>query len=164
MVGPMERISRSVARVEEALRAKGIEARVQEMPSSTRTARDAADAVGCEVGQIAKSLVFVTDEGQVLVAVTSGSNRVDLARLSERVGAPVQMADPDTVRAATGYAIGGVPPLGLETEVPIYIDRDLMEYEAVWAAAGTPRSVFRITPRELVEATGGAIAAFTEEG
>ena len=134
------------------------------MPGSTRTAHDAADAVGCEVGQICKSLVFVSDAGQVVLAVTSGSNRADAALLAELVGAPVQMADPETVRAATGYAIGGVAPVGLETDVPVFIDGDLMAYEEVWAAAGTPRSVFPIAPDDLVRATGGTVASFVREG
>ena len=150
--------------MEEALHTHGIEALVREMPRSTRTAQDAADAVGCTVGQICKSLVLASDAGQVVLAVTSGSNRADLARLAELVGAPVQMADPDTVRAATGYAIGGVAPVGLEPDVPVWMDEDLLQYDVVWAAAGTPRSVFEIAPDVLARITGATVASFAREG
>lgn len=151
---------RSTNRVREALEAHGIETRVSEMPGSTRTAEDAAAAVGCAVGQIAKSLVFATESGKPVLAVTSGSNRVDPSKLAAHVGEPVEMAAPELVRRTTGYAIGGVPPVGLETDIAIYIDRDLLAYDEIWAAAGTPRSVFRISPGELIAVTGGDVVAF----
>lgn len=159
----MDKRSRSIRRVEEALKRHGIDTVVEEMPGSTRTAQDAAAAVGCTVGQIAKSLVFVSDAGQVVLAVTSGSNRVDPVKLAEHVDAPVRMADPDTVRDATGFAIGGVPPVGLETDVPVFVDEDLLAFDAVWAAAGTPRAVFRVTPSQLVAATGGRVVDVAED-
>ncbi|HET9782269.1 MAG TPA: YbaK/EbsC family protein [Candidatus Dormibacteraeota bacterium] len=128
---------------------------VQRFPEGTRTAVDAARAVGCEVGQIVKSLVFVAG-GTPVVALVSGANRLDEARLGAVAGEPVLKADAVTARAATGYAIGGVPPFGHATQVRVFMDRDLLAYDAVWAAAGRPDSVFEIQPdrlRELSKAT-----------
>lgn len=128
---------------------------MRRFPDGTRTAQDAASAVGCEVGQIVKSLVFVA-AGRPVVALVSGANRLDERRLGEAAGEPVTKADAATARAATGYAIGGVPPFGHATEVPVYMDRDLLGYDVVWAAAGRPDSVFEIQPerlRELSKAT-----------
>lgn len=154
--------SDSTKRVQSALESHGVTTRVEEMPGSTRTAQDAADAVGCEVGQIVKSLVFATEDGDLVLALTSGSNRVDAARLADLVGKPVGMADPNVVREATGFAIGGVPPVGLTVSVPVYVDEDLLQYETIWAAAGTPRSVFAIEPEALVQITAGQVADFVE--
>lgn len=155
----MDKTSNSIRRVEEALQAHGVDTVVTEMPGSTRTAQDAAAAVGCSVGQIAKSLVFAAESGGLLLAVTSGANRVDPKRLASFVGEPVGLADPNRVREVTGFAIGGVPPVALPPGIPVYIDRDLLAYPEIWAAAGTPRSVFRITPGELVAITGGEVVA-----
>ena len=119
-------------------------------PEGTRTAVDAARAVGCELGQIVKSLVFLA-AGKPVVALVSGSNRLDERRLAAVAGDPVAKADAETARAATGYAIGGVPPFGHATEVPVFMDRDLLAYPAVWAAAGKPDSVFEIEPARLRE-------------
>jgi prolyl-tRNA editing enzyme YbaK/EbsC (Cys-tRNA(Pro) deacylase) len=127
---------------------------VREFPQGTRTAIDAARAVGCDVGQIVKSLVFVAG-GRPVVALVSGANRLDEQRLAAIAGAPVAKADAETARAATGYSIGGVPPFGHATEVPVFMDRDLLAYGVVWAAAGRPDSVFEIEPvclRELSNA------------
>lgn len=154
--------SQSTRKVQEALARHGLDVRVADMPGSTRTARDAALAVGCTVGQIAKSLVFAAEDGSLLLAITSGSNRVDVGRLAAVVGSTVRMADPDTVRQATGFAIGGVAPVGHARPLPVVIDEDLLQYEQIWAAAGTPRSVFPIAPDRLVEITGGRVAAFAE--
>jgi len=129
----------------------GFEPAVEEY-EQTKTAADAAEAIGCAVGQIASSLVFLAD-GTPVVAVTSGANRVDEAKLAAAVGVDpdtVEMADPDTVREATGWAIGGVPPICHETALAVYLDADLTDYEVVWAAAGTPESVFPIDPDRLV--------------
>lgn len=123
---------------------------VKEFPAGTRTAVDAARAVGCEVGQIVKSLVFIA-AGTPVVALVSGANRVDERRLASIAGEPVLKADAETARSATGYSIGGVPPFGHATEVPVYMDRDLLGYEEVWAAAGRPDSVFEIAPDLLRE-------------
>ena len=130
--------------------------RVREFPEGTRTAVDAARAVGCELGQIVKSLVFLA-AGKPVVALVSGSNRLDERRLAAVAGDPVAKADAETARAATGYAIGGVPPFGHATEVPVFMDRDLLAYPAVWAAAGRPDSVFEIEPARLRELSNAVV-------
>jgi Cys-tRNA(Pro) deacylase len=152
----------NVARVTDAARAAGVEISVERFPEGTRTAADAARAVGCEVGQIVKSLVFMADD-RPIVALVSGANRVDLARLARATGAAeARRADGDEARAATGFAIGGVPPFGHATQVSVLVDRDLLAYDRVWAAAGLPDAVFAITPAELVGATGGDVADIRE--
>ena len=123
---------------------------VREFPEGTRTAVDAARAVGCDVGQIVKSLVFLA-AGNPVVALMSGANRLDEARLAAVAGEPVAKADPETARTATGYAIGGVPPFGHLTDLPVFMDSDLLGYGVVWAAAGRPDSVFAIQPERLRE-------------
>lgn len=130
---------------------------VKAFPEGTRTAIDAARAVGCEVGQIVKSLVFMAG-GRPVVALVSGANRVDETRLGELAGRPVTKADAGAARAATGYSIGGVPPFGHATAVPVYMDRDLLAYPVVWAAAGRPDSVFEIDPRRLREMSNAVVA------
>jgi len=130
--------------------------RVKAFPEGTRTAVDAARAVGCELGQIVKSLVFLA-AGKPVVALVSGSNRLDERRLAAVAGDPVAKADAETARAATGYAIGGVPPFGHATEVPVFMDRDLLAYPAVWAAAGRPDSVFEIEPARLRELSNAVV-------
>jgi prolyl-tRNA editing enzyme YbaK/EbsC (Cys-tRNA(Pro) deacylase) len=156
-----EQIS-SVERVRRALAKAGLEARIEEFPASTRTAQDAATAIGTSVGQIVKSLVFRAGDAPVL-ALMSGSNRLDLARLATLAGAPIAKADADVVRAATSYAIGGVPPIGFPTRIPTFIDRDLLQYATVWAAAGTPRHVFPIASSDLARVTGGTVAELKVE-
>lgn len=159
-----EELSPSARRVAEALAALGAEGRVREMPASTRTALEAARAVGCAVGQIAKTLVFRVDpEGRAVLVIASGANRVDENRLARLLGAKVYRASPDFVREATGFAVGGVPPVGLRTALPVLIDEDLFRYGEIWAAAGTPRAVFATTPAELVRLTGGRVARIAEE-
>jgi len=140
----------SATKVQQALRAYGLSASVVEMPASTRTAKEAAQAIGCTVGQIAKSLVFrgVTS-GRALLVIASGTNRVNEAAMAGVMGEPIERATPDFVREATGYAIGGVPPVGHHQAIPVWIDKDLFVYEQVWAAAGTPFAVFAISPTEL---------------
>jgi prolyl-tRNA editing enzyme YbaK/EbsC (Cys-tRNA(Pro) deacylase) len=118
---------------------------------------DAARAVGCEVGQIVKSLVFVAG-GRPVVALVSGANRLDESRLAAVAGAPVTKADAETAREATGYAIGGVPPFGHATDVPVFMDRDLLGHAVVWAAAGRPDSVFEISPERLLELSQAQVA------
>ena len=130
---------------------------VRQFPQGTRTATDAARAVGCEVGQIVKSLVFLAG-GRPVVALVSGANRLGERQLATVAGAPVVKADADAARTATGYAIGGVPPFGHSTDVPVFMDRDLMRYEVVWAAAGRPDSVFEIEPQRLRELSGATVA------
>ncbi|MBT8400248.1 MAG: YbaK/EbsC family protein [Rhodothermia bacterium] len=148
----------SARRVQDALEAAGVDLTVTELPQSARTAHDAALAIGCSVAQIAKSIVFRgVDSEQPYLVVASGINRVDVARLSDLAGEPVAMGDPDFVRAATGYAIGGVSPVGHDRTISTWIDTDLLQYEEIWAAAGTPHAVFRLTPRVLVEITRGTV-------
>jgi prolyl-tRNA editing enzyme YbaK/EbsC (Cys-tRNA(Pro) deacylase) len=130
---------------------------VRQFPEGTRTAVDAARAVGCELGQIVKSLVFVAG-GRPVVALVSGANRLDERRLSDVAGEPVLKADAETARNATGYAIGGVPPFGHATDVPVFMDRDLLGYALVWAAAGRPDSVFEIAPDRLRDLSAATVA------
>jgi prolyl-tRNA editing enzyme YbaK/EbsC (Cys-tRNA(Pro) deacylase) len=144
----------NVARVVSAAREAGLEIEVERFPEGTRTAADAARAVGCEVAQIVKSLVFVAD-GQPLVALVSGVNRVDLPRVAGAIGAAeVRKADGDEARAATGFAIGGVPPFGHATPVTVLLDRDLLDHQRLWAAAGLPDAVFAVEPGELLRVSG----------
>ena len=142
----------SAERVVEALRAFGITAHVKEFSESTHTAEEAATAIGTTVGQIVKSLVFLAGDRPIL-ALVSGTNRADTAKLSAAAGGTIRRADAATVRSVTGYAIGGVPPLGHSTPLRTFLDRDLLQYTSVWAAAGTPNAVFEITPRELERIT-----------
>jgi prolyl-tRNA editing enzyme YbaK/EbsC (Cys-tRNA(Pro) deacylase) len=135
-----------------------VEVDARELPDSTRTAPEAAAAVGCEVGAIVKSLVFRSG-GEAVLALVSGGNRADEARLEAELGAPVERADADFVRAATGYSIGGVPPIGHPAPLRTLVDEDLLRYEVVWAAAGTPRSVFPIEPRELAQLARGTVVS-----
>jgi prolyl-tRNA editing enzyme YbaK/EbsC (Cys-tRNA(Pro) deacylase) len=146
-------------RVAEALGAFGARGRVRELPASTRTAQEAADALGCEVGAIANSLVFMADERPLLV-MTSGRHRVDTALLAERLGKDtIRRASPDEVRAATGQVIGGVAPVGHPAPVETVVDAALAGYERLWAAAGTPRTVFPTDFAELVGMTDGTPVA-----
>ena len=151
-------LSPSACKVQEALRILGVTCEVREMDKTTRSAQDAARAVGCEVGQIAKSLVFKgATTRQAVLVITSGSNRVDEKKLSERIGEPVLKADADFVRQQTGFAIGGVPPVGHAQPIAVFIDEDLLTYSEIWAAAGTPQAVFRLTPQELQKITNGRV-------
>ncbi len=130
---------------------------VKRFPEGTRTAEDAARAIGCSLGQIVKSLVFLA-EGRPVVALISGANRLDPERLGRLAGLPVAKADAETTRRATGFAIGGVPPFGHLHPLAIYVDRDLLGYGVVWAAAGRPDSVFAIAPDRLLAISGGDVA------
>lgn len=149
-------------RVVTAARDAGLEISIERFPAGTRTAADAARAVGCDVDQIVKSLVFVAGEAPVL-ALVSGASRVDLAKLAAAAGSMgARRADGDEARAATGFAIGGVPPFGHARPVRVLIDRDLLAYERVWAAGGLPDAVFAIDPADLIRASGGSIVDFAE--
>lgn len=133
---------------------------VVELPGSTRTAVEAAQAVGCQVGQIVKSLIFKGAEtNRPILVIASGPNRVDEARLAELANEPVKKADADFVRASTGFAIGGVPPVGLSNPVLTFIDEDLLQFTAVWAAAGTPHAIFQLDPAVLQRITGGTVTS-----
>ena len=153
---------RALSRFEEAARGRGLALDIQRFPQGTKTAPDAARGVGCEVGQIVKSLVFMAD-GDPVLAMTSGKNRADVAKLAAILGAhDVRRASADEAREATGFAIGGTPPFGFPNPVRVLIDRDLLAYDEVWAAAGTPDSVFRITPDDLRKAAGADPQDFRE--
>ena len=155
----MSSLKPSAQRVQEALAAHGLGLEVREFPASTRTAEDAAAAIGCTVAQIAKSLIFrgKSSDRPVLV-IASGANRVDEEKISALIGEKIGKADADFVRTRTGFAIGGVPPVG-HLEAPItVIDRDLLALEEIWAAAGTPNAVFRLKPEQLAVLTGGQVA------
>ena len=155
-------MSKAVDRFEEAARVTGLSVEVRRFPEGTRTAPDAARAVGCHVAQIVKSLVFVAD-GEPFLALTSGANRADTAKLAAALGvADVRRADADQVREATGFAIGGTPPFGHPRPLTVLVDRDLLAYDQVWAAAGTPDAVFRLTPDDLVRASGGRVVDLAE--
>jgi prolyl-tRNA editing enzyme YbaK/EbsC (Cys-tRNA(Pro) deacylase) len=153
----------AVQRVHDALLARGVEPRIVEFSESTRTAEEAALAIGTTVERIVKSLVFASDD-QPILALVSGGNRVATARLAEALGAPVRRADAEMVRSATGFAIGGVPPLGHATELTVVLDEDLLGYDLVYAAAGTPNTVFPITPEELLRVTRARVVALKERG
>lgn len=138
----------------------GDDFQVLEFDESTRTAADAAAAIGCTVGQIAKSLIFrATESARPVLAIASGSVRVDERRLASLLGEDIGRADAAFVREQTGFAIGGVPPVGHRSPPIIFIDETLLEFDTIWAAGGTPNAVFRLQPEDLVRLTGGTVAA-----
>ena len=141
----------SAQRVQDELRRRGSPAVVRQLERSTRSAADAAQAVGCEIGQIAKSLVFQGARSHsAILVITSGANRVDEAAVGARIGEGLKRAGADFVRDQTGFAIGGIPPLGHSASLTTYFDEDLLNYASIWAAAGTPNAVFEIDPHELL--------------
>jgi prolyl-tRNA editing enzyme YbaK/EbsC (Cys-tRNA(Pro) deacylase) len=146
-----------ISRFEQWLDEQGHGIDVRRFAQGTRTAEDAAGAIGCKVGQIVKSLVF-TAGGRPVVALVSGANRLDPARLSRLAGGAVEKADAEIARRATGYAIGGVPPFGHAEPLPVFMDRDLEAYDVVWAAAGRPDAVFPITPEQLRKLSQALVA------
>ena len=149
----------SARKVQDALRSAGFANVVVELPDSARTAAEAAAALGCEVGQIVKSLLFqAASSGRAVLVAASGSHRVDEQRVAAVVGEPIARASAEFVREQTGFAIGGVPPIGHAQPVVAVVDEALLGYERIWAAAGHPHAVFALTPAELVRMTGGAVA------
>ncbi|GIV63494.1 MAG: YbaK/EbsC family protein [Chloroflexota bacterium] len=155
-------LSDSARKVQAALFSLGLSCQVVELPASTRTAPEAAQAVGCQVGQIVKSLIFRTQTNrQPILLLVSGGNRVDERKLAAIIGEPILKAEAEFVREQTGFAIGGVPPVGHLRPLPAYIDEDLLQYDEVWAAAGTPNAVFKLNPHELPRITGGQIIQVT---
>jgi prolyl-tRNA editing enzyme YbaK/EbsC (Cys-tRNA(Pro) deacylase) len=150
-------------RVRDALSAAGLECEIVETPDSARTAVDAAAAVGAEVGQIVKSLVFLCDDRPVL-ALMAGDNRLDESLLGAVAGGAIGRADAARVREHTGFAIGGVAPLGSLHALPVFCDVDLLAHELVWAAAGAPHAVFRVAPQALVDAVGAQVAELAQRG
>lgn len=154
----MKTLSPAAQRVQEALWQAGLDCEVVEFIESTRTAEEAAQRIGCQVGQIVKSLVFRgLESGKPILALTSGANRVNEERLGQHVGEPVCRATPEFVRQVTGFAIGGVPPLEHVQQLETYIDEDLLQYSMLWAAAGTPHAMFAISPANLQKVTGGRV-------
>ncbi|MCB1416714.1 MAG: YbaK/EbsC family protein [Nitratireductor sp.] len=148
----------SIERVRAALAASGLALEAVELDASTRTAQEAADAIGCTASQIVKSLVFRgEDTGEAILVLASGTNRVDEKRMAATAGEVLGRADADFVRAETGFAIGGVAPVGHIRPVKTFIDRDLQQYAEIWAAAGKPNAVFRLTPDDLIALTKGSI-------
>jgi prolyl-tRNA editing enzyme YbaK/EbsC (Cys-tRNA(Pro) deacylase) len=157
-------VSGALGRFLDAARALGLQPETRRFPQGTKTAEDAARAIGCDVGQIVKSLVFMADDRPVL-ALTSGSNRVDERKLAALAGADiVRRASPEEAREATGFTVGGTPPFGFPEPVRTFVDETLLTFDRVWAAAGTPDSVFPIDPAELVRSSGGDAAEFAEQG
>ena len=148
----------SVARVRDALAKFGLDAEIKEFDASTRTSADAAAAIGCEVAQIAKSVIFrAKNSNQPVLVIASGINRIDEKKLEAALGDKIGRADADFVRNTTGFAIGGVAPVGHTGPVRIFIDQDLDQYAEIWAAAGSPNAVFRLTPADLRRVTGGTV-------
>ena len=152
-------LKESVQRVQAAIEAKGFEFEIKTFPAGTRTAQDAAAAIGCSVGQIAKSLIFRGRESdRPVLVIASGPNRVDESKVADLIGEAIGRADADFVRQRTGFAIGGVPPVGHKEPPLVLIDQDLLDHAVIWAAAGTPASVFALAPTALPELAGGKLA------
>jgi prolyl-tRNA editing enzyme YbaK/EbsC (Cys-tRNA(Pro) deacylase) len=153
-------LSPSAQKVQDALKALGFDNRVVEHEQTTRTSAEAAAAVGCEVGQIVKSVIFKTKvSGRPVLVVASGVNRVNEKKLGELVGEKLEKPDADFVRQQTGFVIGGVPPLGHSQPIVTFVDEDLLQFGEIWAAAGTPNAVFPLTPDDLVKMTNGRVVS-----
>ncbi|GIK10561.1 MAG: cys-tRNA(pro)/cys-tRNA(cys) deacylase [Anaerolineaceae bacterium] len=152
----MTQLSASAQKIQNLLRELGYDYVVLERAESTRTAQEAADRAGCELGQIVKSLIFRgKGSGKPILVLTSGANRVDEKRIAEYAGEAIGKADADFARAVTGFAIGGVPPIGHPEKIETYLDEDFLQYETVWAAAGTPNAIFELKTVDLQKMTGG---------
>lgn len=157
-------LNSSAQKVQDALRNLGYTNTVIEMPGTTRTSAEAAQTVGCEVVQIAKSLIFKTKRtGRPVLVIASGINRVDTKKMRAALGEKLSKPDADFVRQHTGFVIGGVPPVGHAGKLETFIDEDLLNFDTIWAAAGTPFAVFQLTPDELVAMTGGQVMAVKVE-
>lgn len=151
-------LSSKAQKVQDALKSLGFPHQVVESPKTTRSAAEAAQAIGCRIEQIAKSLVFrSTGTDRPIVVIASGPNRVNKKRIAEYCAEPVEMGDADFVRSRTGFVIGGVPPVGHLEQLETYIDEDLLQYKEIWAAAGSPNAVFRLPPEDLMKMTGGRV-------
>lgn len=154
----MNKIKRSSQRIQDILQANNLKTQVIEFKELTRTAQEAADTIGCCLGQIAKTLIFKGKKsGQPICIITSGKNRVDEKKIVDHIGEEIEKADADYVLKHTSFAIGGVPPIGYPLEIKPLIDEDLMNYQEIWAAAGTPNSVFRLTGNDLLKITEGKV-------
>ncbi len=156
----MKQLSPSAQKVQRALDQFGLTLEVVELPGSTRTAVEAARAIGTTVSQIAKSLIFrAVDSGRAVLVIASGTNRVNEETIGTRLGERITKGDADFVRDRTGFVIGGVPPAGHDQPLVVFIDQDLLKFDEIWAAAGTPHAVFRLTPAALVKIAGGEVMA-----
>ncbi len=154
----MTKLSPSAQKVQDQIKSLGFDYTVIEHAESTRTAQEAAERAGCELGQIVKSLIFKGKEsGKPILVLTSGANRVDEKRISGYAGETIGRADADFVRAVTGFAIGGVPPIGHLQKLETYLDEDFLQYETVWAAAGTPNAIFELKTSDLQRMTGAQV-------
>ena len=154
----MSTLSPSAQKIQDQIRSLGYDYTVIEHAESTRTAQEAADRAGCELGQIVKSLIFKgKDSGKPILVLTSGANRVDEKRISEYAGEAIGRADADFVRLVTGFAIGGVPPFGHIRQMETYIDEDFLSYPTIWAAAGTPNAIFELKTEDLQKMTNGNV-------
>jgi prolyl-tRNA editing enzyme YbaK/EbsC (Cys-tRNA(Pro) deacylase) len=152
-------LSASAQKVQDELKSRGFDNQVVELPNTTRTSAEAAQAVGCRVEQIAKSVIFKGKQtNRPILVIASGTNRVSEKKISALIGEGIEKPDADFVRERTGFVIGGVAPLGHAEYVETFIDEDILQYEEIWAAAGTPNAVFRLIPDELVKMTGGRVA------
>lgn len=153
-------LSRSAQRVQGALKTHGVDCQVVELPDTTRTAKEAAEAIGCSVDQIVKSLIFrARQSDRPVLVIASGSNRVNEKRIGQMLGEKIGKANADFVREKTGFVIGGVPPLAHETKPETFIDESLLAFDEIWAAAGTPFAVFRLTPEDLLKITNGQVTS-----
>ncbi|HET9911671.1 MAG TPA: YbaK/EbsC family protein [Anaerolineales bacterium] len=151
-------LSPSAQKVQDQIQALGFDYTVIEHAESTRTAQEAAERAGCQLGQIVKSLIFKgRDSGKPILVLTSGANRVDEKRISEYAGEAIGRADADFVRTVTGFAIGGVPPVGHLQKMETYLDEDFLQYGTIWAAAGTPNAIFELKTEDLEKITGGKV-------
>jgi prolyl-tRNA editing enzyme YbaK/EbsC (Cys-tRNA(Pro) deacylase) len=151
-------LSPGAQKVQDVLKALGFANNVVELQATTRTSAEAAQAVGCRVEQIAKSIIFQGKQThRPLLVIASGPNRVNEKRIEEFISEPLGKADADYVRKHTGFVIGGVPPIGHLEKLEIFIDEDLLQHEEIWAAAGSPNAVFQLTPSDLVKMTGGRV-------
>ncbi len=155
-------LNTSVRKVEKALKAHGLECQVLNMEETTRSAQDAANSLGCRVEQIVKSLVFMTKKTKKpILVIASGANRVNTKKIRNLLSEPIKMADPDFVRAKTGFAVGGVPPLGHSNPLATFIDEDLLKYSEIWAAAGTSNTMLKLSPDDLQKITQGQVISVT---
>jgi prolyl-tRNA editing enzyme YbaK/EbsC (Cys-tRNA(Pro) deacylase) len=155
----MTQLSASAQKIQNLLNSLGYDCTVIEHAESTRTAQEAADRAGCELGQIVKSLIFRgKTSGKPILVLTSGANRVDEKRISGYAGETISRADADFVRTVTGFAIGGVPPIGHAEKMETYLDEDFLSYQTIWAAAGTPNAIFELKTEDLQKMTNGKIA------
>ncbi|HAV76252.1 MAG TPA: hypothetical protein DCX53_02755 [Anaerolineae bacterium] len=154
----MTTLSPSAQKIQDLLTSLGYDYTVIEHTESTRTAQEAADRAGCELGQIVKSLIFKGKQtGKPILVLTSGANRVDEKRIREYAGEEIGKADADFARAVTGFAIGGVPPIGHVQKIETYLDDDFLHYESVWAAAGNPNAIFELPPKVLIQITDAKV-------